>query len=179
MFPAHNSEPGPIRDNLSSPGGFPSTHWSLVLAAGEQANPAAQAALEQLCRSYWYPLYAYVRHRGYSPEDAQDLTQSFFERLLERDLLAGLRPVGARFRSFLLHALKNLLASNWRSIHAAKRGGTQPILSWDELNPEARYGLEPADSETPDAAFGRRWATAILQGVLHRLQEEYQVAGNQ
>src|SRR5436309_10780527 len=86
---------------------FTTTHWSVVLAAGQSSSPAAQAALEQLCRRYWYPIYAYVRRRGYSPEDAQDLTQSFFERLLERDLLAELRPAGARFRSFLLHTMSD------------------------------------------------------------------------
>src|SRR5881397_808845 len=104
-------------------GQFTTTHWSVVLAAGDSTAPTAQSALEQLCRSYWYPLYAFVRRRGYSPEDAQDLTQSFFERLLERDLLADLRPAGARFRSFLLHALKNHLASEWTRAHAGKRGG--------------------------------------------------------
>src|SRR5947207_4753750 len=114
---------------------FTTTHWSVVLAAGQTSSPASQAALEQLCRGYWYPLYAYVRRRGYSPEDSQDLTQSFFERLLERDLLAGLRPAGARFRSFLLHALKNHLASEWTRAHAGKRGGA--ILSLDDLSPEA------------------------------------------
>src|ERR1044071_2173839 len=103
---------------------FTTTHWSVVLAAGQSSSPESHAALEQLCCLYWYPLYAYVRRRGYSPEDAQDLTQSFFERLLERDLLADLRPTGARFRSFLLHALKNHLASEWTRAHAGKRGGT-------------------------------------------------------
>src|SRR5207244_8068268 len=110
--------------------------WSVRLAAGQSARPASQAALEQLCRGYWYPRYAYIRRRGYSPEDAQDLTQSFFERLLERDLLADLRPAGARFRSFLLHALKNHMASEWTRAHSVKRGGTGAILSLDGLSPE-------------------------------------------
>src|SRR5437773_8356830 len=121
---------------------FNTTHWSVVLAAGQSSSPAAQAALEQLCRSYWYPLYAFVRRRGYSPEDAEDLTQSFFERLLERDLLADLRPAWARFRSFLLHALKNHLASEWSRARAGKRGGAITILSLDDLSPEARYAQE-------------------------------------
>src|ERR1041384_1666951 len=128
---------------------FTTTHWSVVLAAGQISSPAAQAALEQLCRTYWYPLYAYVRRRGYSAEDSQDLTQSFFERLLERDLLADLRPAGARFRSFLLHALKNHLASEWTRAHAGKRGGLNTILSLDDLSPEARYSQETADTESP------------------------------
>src|SRR5437773_11218214 len=121
---------------------FTTTHWSVVLAAGQSSSPASQAALEQLCRRYWYPLYAYVRRRGSSPEDAQDLTQGFFERLLERDLLADLRPSGARFRSFLLHALKNHLASEWTRAHAGKRGGTITVLSLDELSTETCYAQE-------------------------------------
>src|SRR5438552_5028941 len=141
---------------------FTTTHWSVVLAAGQNSSPAAQSALEQLCRSYWYPLYAFVRRRGYSPEDAQDLTQSFFERLLERDLLADLRPPGARFRSFLLHALKNHLASEWTRAHAVKRGGTATVLSLEELSPETRYAQEATDAQSPDAAFERRWASTVL-----------------
>jgi RNA polymerase sigma-70 factor (ECF subfamily) len=133
--------------------------------------------LEQLCRSYWYPLYAYVRRRGYSPEDGQDLTQSFFERLLERDLLADLRPAGARFRSFLLHALKNHLASEWTRAHAGKRGGA--ILSLDDLSPEARYSQEAANAESPDAAFERRWASTVLQQALDRLRQEHVAVGKE
>ena len=133
--------------------------------------------MEHFCRSYWYPLYAYVRRRGYSPEDAQDLTQSFFERLLERDLLADLRPAGARFRSFLLHALKNHLASEWTRAHAGKRGASITILSLDELAPEARYAQEAAHTESPDAAFERRWASTVLQQTLDRLRQEHVAAG--
>jgi len=107
----------------------------VVLAAEQGSSPAAQEALEELCRAYWYPLYVYARRQGYSPEDAQDLTQSFFQRLLERDLLADLRPAGARFRSFLLHTMKNHLASEWTRAHAAKRGGVNTILSLEGLNP--------------------------------------------
>src|SRR6266511_1419533 len=129
------------------PAQFTTTHWSVVLAAGQSSSPVAQAALEQLCRTYWYPLYVYVRRRGSSPEDAQDLTQGFFERLLERDLLADLRPTGARFRSFLLHALKNHLASEWTRAHAEKRGGTTTVVPLDELSPETRYAQEAVDTE--------------------------------
>src|ERR1041385_6555989 len=143
---AGNQQPSNSRDGSAQ---FTTPHWSLVLAAGQSSSPASQAALEQLCRAYWYPLYAYVRRRGYSAEDSQDLTQSFFERLLERDLLADLRPAGARFRSFLLHALKNYLASEWTRAHAGKRGGMSAILSWDDLSPEARFSREAADAESP------------------------------
>jgi RNA polymerase sigma-70 factor (ECF subfamily) len=159
------------------PGSFPSTHWSVVLAAGQSSSPAVRASLEELCRAYWYPLYVYVRRRGYSPEDAQDLTQSFFERLLERDLLADLRPAATRFRSFLLHTMKNLLASEWTHAHARKRGGPNKILSLEELNPEALYARETVDTDTPDAAFDRRWASAVLQQALDRLREEQVAAG--
>ena len=158
---------------------FTTTHWSVVLAAGQSSSPDSQAALEQLCHTYWYPLYVYVRRRGYSPEDSQDLTQSFFERLLERDLLADLRPAGARFRSFLLHTLKNHLASEWTRAHAGKRAGTSAILSWDDLSPEARYSQEAADAESPDAAFDRRWANTVLQQALDRLRQEHVAAGKE
>jgi RNA polymerase sigma-70 factor (ECF subfamily) len=161
------------------PASLPNTHWSVVLAAGQASNPAAQAALEQLCRVYWYPLYVYVRRRGYSPEDAQDLTQSFFERLLERDLLADLRPTGARFRSYLLHAMKNLLASEWVRAHADKRGGRRAILSLDELGAEARFAPEAGETEAPDAAFERRWAGTVLQSALERLRQEQVANGKQ
>jgi len=163
----------------TGPESFPSTHWSVVLAAGQSPSPAGQAALEKLCRTYWYPLYVYVRRRGYSPEDAQDLTQGFFERLLERDLLADLRPAGARFRSFLLHTMKNLLASEWTRAHAEKRGGTWTVVSLDELDPEARYALEAAKTETPDAAFERRWAGAVLRQAFDRLRQEQVAAGKE
>jgi RNA polymerase sigma-70 factor (ECF subfamily) len=162
-----------------SQGHFPTTHWSVILAADEDSSPRAEAALEQLCRDYWYPLYAYARRRGYSPEDAEDLTQGFFGRLLERDLLAGLRPAGARFRSFLLHAFKNHLASEWVRAHAAKRGGTNAVISLHELDLEARYAREAHDAETPELLFERRWANAVLQRALDRLREEHIVAGKE
>ncbi|HXP62690.1 MAG TPA: sigma-70 family RNA polymerase sigma factor [Dongiaceae bacterium] len=179
MFQANNDEAKSMATAATGPESFPSTHWSVVLAAEQGSSPAAQAALEKLCRAYWYPLYVYVRRRGYSPEDAQDLTQSFFERLLERDLLAELRPAGARFRSFLLHAMKNLLASEWTRAHAAKRGGASAIVSLEEVDPEAHYAQEAADTDSPDAAFERRWAGAVLQQALERLRQEQVAAGKE
>jgi hypothetical protein len=125
---------------------FTTTHWSVVLVAGRGASSDASAALERLCQTYWYPLYAYVRRHGSSPEDAQDLTQGFCERLLEQDLLAELQLTGARFRSFLLHAFKNYLASEWTRAQTGKRGRTRTIPSLDELSPEVRYALEAADA---------------------------------
>ena len=148
-----------------------------MTAAGHADSPKRAEALEKLCRAYWYPLYVYVRRRGHSPEDAQDLTQSFFERLLERDLLAELKPAGARFRSFLLQTMKNLLASEWTRAHALKRGGASTILSLEELNPEVHYLHDVADTDSPDVAFERRWACAVLQQALDRLRQEQVAAG--
>ena len=177
-YPERN-EGMPFAAGSPEAGYLPTTHWSVVLAAGKASNPEAQTALEQLCRAYWYPLYAFVRRRGYSPEDAQDLTQSFFERLLERELLADLKPAGARFRSFLLHAMKNHLASEWTHAHARKRGGTQGPLSLEELGPEARYAAEAVVTETPEAAFEHRWANTVLERTLERLREEQIAAGKE
>ena len=177
-----HSEPkklAPLEATATTSGWFPSTHWSVVLAAGQSSNPAAQVALQRLCQSYWYPLYAYVRRRGYSPEDAQDLTQGFFQRLLERNLLADLMPAGARFRSYLLQALKNHLATEWTRAHAGKRGGTQSPLSLDELAAEARYEQEASDPATPEVIFDRRWASTLLQKALERLREEQIASGKE
>src|SRR5881296_1755505 len=115
---------GPSRDRPSSQGQwFTTTHWSVVLAAGDSASPQAVEALEKLCRTYWYPLYAYVRRQGHSPEDSQDLTQAFFARLLQKNSLQHASPERGKFRSFLLTALKHFLAHKWEQARAAKRGG--------------------------------------------------------
>jgi RNA polymerase sigma factor (sigma-70 family) len=158
-------------------GVFATTHWSIVLAAGEPNSTRAAQALEQLCRTYWYPLYAYVRRRGYDVPDAQDLTQAFFARLLERNILAGLTPAGAKFRSFLLTALKNFLAHEWEKERASKRGGGAPVFSLDEFDSENRYAQEPADAVTPDVLFDRRWAETVLDRALQRLRAEQSAAG--
>ena len=158
---------------------FATTHWSVVLAAGQQDTPQSTAALEELCRTYWYPLYAYVRRRGYSPEDAQDLTQEFFARLLARQCLSQADRRRGRFRSFLLSSLNHFLIDEWHKVRTQKRGGTQPILSLDELDPEARYRLEPADPADADRLYERRWAMTLLDRVLARLQEELTAAGRQ
>jgi len=174
--------PSPDADHASpsrAGGVFATTHWSVVLKAGGTESQAAQEALEQLCRMYWYPLYAYVRRRGYSPEDAQDLTQDFFVRLLERDLLAGLKPAGAKFRSFLLATLKNHLASDWVRSRAAKHGGKHFTISLEALDLEAGYAQEPMDTNTPDVAFERHWAETILRRALERLREELTAEGKQ
>jgi RNA polymerase sigma factor (sigma-70 family) len=156
---------------------FVTTRWSVVLTAGGSDTTGARNALERLCQAYWYPLYAYVRRRGYSPEDAKDLTQEFFARLLERQSLAKADPNRGRFRSFLLGAMVHFLADEWAKARAQKRGGGKPVLSLDWVAAEQRYDLEPADHATPDKAFDRQWATALLGDVLNRLEEEYRHDG--
>ena len=158
---------------------FPTTHWSVVLTAGQRESHQASAALEKLCRAYWFPLYAYVRRRGYDAADAQDLTQSFFARLLERNLLAGLKPTGAKFRSYLLTALKNFLIDEWEKARTVKRGGGAMVFPLDQLQAESRYPHERADAATPDVLFDRRWAETVLDQALEQLRQEYAAAGNQ
>src|SRR6266576_1316310 len=118
---------------------FTTTHWSVVLTAGQSATPQAQAALEKLCRTYWYPLYAFVRRQGHTPHDAQDLTQEFFARLLDKDYLTGLDPSKGKFRTFLLVAMRHFLAKEWRRSQAQKRGSGAKVLSLDETSAEGQY----------------------------------------
>ena len=174
------AEANPATDPGSAgagPGIFSTTHWSIVLAAGRKDSPCAAAALEQLCRAYWYPLYAYVRRRGYGREDAQDGIQSFFARLLERDLLSRATPQRGRFRSFLLKALQHFLADEHDRAVARKRGAGRPLISLDALEPEARYALEADDGNSPDMLFERRWATTVLEQAWARLEAEYAAKG--
>jgi len=156
---------------------FASTHWSVVLAASHSDSTRQAAALEQLCRTYWYPLYLFVRRRGNGPEDAQDLTQEFFARLLEKRWLEGVEKNGSRFRSFLLNALNGFLANQYDRASAAKRGGNRQILSLDAGQAERRYLLEPATNETPEKVFDRRWALTVLDRALTRLKEETTATG--
>jgi len=149
----------------------------VVLAAGQQELPQAASALETLCRSYWYPLYAYVRRRGYGPEDAQDLTQDFFAQLLRKNYPARADRVKGRFRSFLLHALNQSLIDHRERASALKRGGGQVFISLDEESPEERYRLEVADELTPEKLFERRWAQTVLDHALARLRSEFVAAG--
>jgi len=161
-----------------SPGArFLTTHWSVVLAAGRSDSTRAQSALARLCQTYWFPLYAYVRRRGHSPHDAQDLTQAFFAQLLEHQSIACADPVRGRFRSFLLSLLDHFLAHEWQKARALKRGGGQQILSLDLAMAEQRYDLEPADTSSPDKLFDKHWARALLEEVLNQLEAEYQQAG--
>jgi RNA polymerase sigma factor (sigma-70 family) len=151
---------------------FSTTHWSLVLAAGDTKSPEAKEALERLCRTYEYPIYAYVRRKGYRREDAQDLTQEFFSRLVARNYLSVADRNRGKFRSFLLGSLEHFLAREWTKAHAQKRGGGRAIFSLDEADAESRYLREPAHDMTPERIFDRRWATTLLDQAMSRLREE-------
>jgi len=173
MIPtADTPPPGPGRNAQ-----FTTTHWSVVLAAGGGDSPAARQALEYLCQTYWYPVYVYVRRRGNSPHDAQDLTQEFFARLIGRNDFAKVSRDRGPFRAFLKSALNHLLSDQRDYVRAAKRGGGEIILSLDAQTAEQRYQLEPADTTTPDKLYDRRWALSLLETARSRLAEEYAVAG--
>jgi RNA polymerase sigma factor (sigma-70 family) len=152
---------------------FRTTHWSVVLAAGQQHSPAGSQALARLCSTYWYSLYAYVRRRGHDAHDAQDLTQEFFTRLLQRNFLQKVSPDKGRFRSFLLASLKNFLANEWDRAQTQKRGGGTTSLPFDQVSAESRYQLEPIDTATPEALYERRWALTLIEQVMTRLRQEY------
>jgi RNA polymerase sigma-70 factor (ECF subfamily) len=152
---------------------FATTHWSLVVSAGRNDTPQARDALERLCRSYWFPIYAFVRRQGHGPHDAQDLTQEFFARLLESKSLAGADPARGRFRSFLLASLKHFLANEWDRARAQKRGGGQVLIPIDVATAETSCGLDPADHLTAEKIFERRWALTLLDQVLRQLRAEY------
>jgi RNA polymerase sigma-70 factor (ECF subfamily) len=158
---------------------FATTHWSVVLAATDTDSPGAQQALEQLCRTYWYPLYCFVRRQGYRAEDAQDFTQEFFARFLERKYFGLADPARGRFRSFLLKCLKNFLAEQHRHAVRLKRGGGHTVLQLGaQQDVEERFVAEPADNATPETIYDQRWAMTLLERVLQRLGEELAAAGN-
>lgn len=156
---------------------FVTTHWSVVLSARQKDSPHSDAALESLCRAYWYPLYAYVRRQGRSPHDAQDLTQEFFSRLLHKDYLQAADQEKGRFRTFLLVALKRFLANEWDRARAQKRGGGQVVLPLDTEVAETRYQMEPAPDVSADVVFDRRWALTLLDQTMARLRAEFTNAG--
>jgi RNA polymerase sigma factor (sigma-70 family) len=152
---------------------FATTRWSVVAAAQGRSSPASREALSVLFEAYWYPLYAYVRRRGHSVEEAEDLTQGFFARLLEKHGLEAAAPERGRFRSYLLGALKHFLANEWDQSRARKRGGAVRRLPLDLENAEARYSLEPGHELTPEKVYERRWALTLLELVLSRLEAEH------
>jgi RNA polymerase sigma factor (sigma-70 family) len=153
--------------------GFAVTRWSVVLAAGSSDSTHARDALETLCRAYWHPIYAFIRRQGHSPHDAQDLTQEFFARLLQKNYLGGVDRAKGRFRSFLLVCLKHFLANEWDKAGAQKRGAHPVLISTNVQSAESAYGQEPAESATADKIFERRWALTLLEQVLARLRAEY------
>ncbi|MGD0016713.1 MAG: sigma factor [Verrucomicrobiia bacterium] len=155
---------------------FATTHWSVVLTAGRSDSTHARAALEKLCQTYWYPLYAYVRRRGYSAADAEDLTQGFFARLLELESLADVRREKGKFRSFLLACMNHYL-SDERDRAFAKKRGAQQTISLDSQAAETRYSHEPADTTTPERLFEKQWALTLLETVVQRLRREYEADG--
>lgn len=151
---------------------FATTHWSVVLTAGRSDVPQAQDALEKLCQTYWYPLYAYVRRRGYAQADAEDLTQEFFAWLLERNWLGGADQQRGRFRSFLLTSFSRFLANEWDKARTQKRGGGRIVsLQFDDA--EAGCAREPVDNATPEQSFEWRWALTLLEQVMNRLSAEF------
>lgn len=156
---------------------FATTRWSIILSAGQQSSPDAENALETLCQTYWYPLYAFARRRGSSPEDAADLTQEFFARLLEKEYLLAADREKGRFRSFLLTMFKRFLSKERDRAHAQKRGGGWRRLPIDIQDGEQRYGYEPTDDWTPEALFERRWALTLLERVIDALQRDYEAKG--
>ena len=156
---------------------FTVTKWSVVRRAGDPSSPESAAALEALCRTYWYPIYAFLRREGRSAEDAKDLTQEFFYQLLRKNAFAIADPNKGRFRNFLLRALKNFLADEWDKANAQKRGGDFDIISLDQLNPEERYILEPVTSLTPEMLFQRKWAGIVVDHALRRVKKETAASG--
>ena len=159
-------------------GRFATTRWSLVLAAGAGRSGSSDRALGELCSRYWYPLYAYARRRGHGSEDARDLTQAFFAKLLERQDLRIADPRRGRFRTFLLAAMQNFMAGEWRRDHTARRGGAVEILSLDFETAEARYAVEPSHDLSPEAIFERRWALGLLERAVSELRSEYEKTGD-
>jgi len=159
------------------PAAFTTTHWSVVLAAQDE-SPAAQEALEKLCRTYWRPIYGFVRRQGIAPAEAEDLTQGFFASLLQHRNLNAVRQEQGRLRSYLLGAAKYFLSEERRRGMAIKRGEGRRLIPLEELRADERVGLEPADPVTAELIYERRWASTVLERALNLLKEEYQRAGN-
>lgn len=166
--------------SLSTPGDiFATTRWTVVLAAGQRHTPQADVALEKLCTTYWYPIYAYIRRRGHSKEDSEDLTQAFFTRFLEKNYLEDLSAERGRFRAFLLAALKHFLANEWDKARRQKRGGDATHLSLDWQNADSQFRIAVAAGPSPDREFDREWAVALLGKVIERLEAEYTAEGRE
>lgn len=164
-------------ESTAAPSLFAPTRWSVVVAAKDKGSPDSAAALEALCRAYWYPLYAFIRRQGHSSHDAQDLTQGFFARLLEKDYLRAAAREKGRFRTFLRVAVKRFLANEWDRTQTLKRGGGTFSISLDASEGEERYQSERADTLSPERIYDRRWAMTLLEQAMIRLRREYGSAG--
>ena len=163
----------PSTPTSTTPGDvFATTHWTIVLAAGQRSTPHSDRALEELCQTYWFPLYAYVRRRGHTREDAEDLTQAFYTRFLTKNYLDGLSAERGRFRAFLLASLKHFLANEWDKSQRQKRGGSVPHLSLAWPTADTQFQIAATTEPSPDKAFDREWAVALLAKVIERLQTE-------
>jgi RNA polymerase sigma-70 factor (ECF subfamily) len=173
MKPAPESEATRFRGN------FVTTHWSVVLKAGDGVSPLAAEALEQLCRHYWFPLYVYVRRQGFMPPEAQDITQGFFHQLIEKEFLKDVDPGKGRFRSFLLAAIKHYILNQRKHAGRLKRGGDQVMVPFDAGEAETRFRAEPATESTAERAFDRRWAMTVMELGLQRLGNEFVDAGKE
>jgi RNA polymerase sigma-70 factor (ECF subfamily) len=167
----------PTVSGRTGPPLFATTDWEVVLEAGHTGSPQFQGALEQLCRTYWLSLYGYLRRRGWSPEDAQDLTQGFFLRLLRTNSLVGVSPVKGQFRSFLLAALKHYVSDQRDRARALKRGGRQTIISIDAARAEACFLELPSRDLSPEMVFDQSWAVTVLEEAFRRLSHEYARSG--
>lgn len=165
-----------MTDSLTPRNYFATTRWTVVLTAAESNTTLARAALDKLCQTYWYPLYAYLRRRGYCAADAEDLTQGYFARLLKLDSLATVCREKGRFRSFLLSGLNHFLADEWDRAKAQKRD-VRRTVSLDTESAETRYRRDPADTKTPEYLFEMQWALTLLETVVQRLHREYEAAG--
>lgn len=171
-------DPNADEQPTAAGGRFASTHWSVVLAAARTASPEAEAALENLCIAYWYPLYAYLRRSGQTAHNAEDLTQEFFaRRIVTKRIFQGMEPGGGRFRSWLLTSLQNLVKNEWEKAQAAKRGGTHPHLTLDFQSAEGRYAAEPVHDLTPEKLYDRSCAHRLLDLALDQLREKYRRDG--
>jgi RNA polymerase sigma-70 factor (ECF subfamily) len=165
-------------EQTSAPGDvFATTHWTVVLAAGRRHTVQSDQALEELCRAYWFPLYAYARRKGHSREDAEDLIQAFFERFLARNYLDGLRAERGRFRAFLLASLKHFAINEWKKSQRQKRGGGEIVLSLNWSTADTQFQVASTAEPSPDKAFDREWAVALLGKVIQRLQSECEADG--
>jgi len=160
------------------PGGFATTHWSMIAQAAESATPAGRAALEELCRIYWTPLYWFARRRGLAPADAEDLTQGFFADLLARDAVAQADEGRGRFRTFLLTSFENYRSYQRRHDRAVKRGGGRPVVSLEAMEAaERRYHDEPATAETPERIYERKWALSLIEVAVAAVRDDYAACG--